>query len=73
MVKDGLDNLKTSTDFISEVTENLQCGMEHKVDMELFDRVRDTYNKKINDLINHSTSSSEISLKARKRERVVSS
>ena len=49
-----VDNLKTSMDFISEATENLQRDIGHKVDMELFDRVRDTYNKKIDDLINHS-------------------
>ena len=53
-VKDDVDNLKTSMDFINEATENLQHDMEHKVDMELFDRVRDMYNKKIYDLINRS-------------------
>ena len=53
-VKDDVDNLKTSMDFINEATENLQRDMEHKVDMELFDRVRDTYDKKIDDLINRS-------------------
>ena len=53
-VKDDVDNLKTSMDFINEATQNLQRDMEHKVDMELFDRVRDTYDKKIDDLINRS-------------------
>ena len=44
-VKDDVDNLKTSMGFINEATEiqNLQRDMEHKVDMELFDRVRDTH------------------------------
>ena len=42
-VKDDVDNLKNSIDFINEATENLERAMEHKVDMELFDRIRDTY------------------------------
>ena len=53
-VKDDVDNLKTSMNFINEATKNLQRDMEHKVDIELFDRVRDTYHKKIDDLINRS-------------------